>query len=272
MCNHTDMKSHELILSQLDNKLKSDHNFYKEVLHIVYQFVEDSTSSLGFKSKKIMQNYLQLYLDLMENYYYINKLKLNSNKTKYLINCKKQLKHEIKDFKLKYNNENLYPSGNIRVLGVLFSTDNTFTVYCNDLISQINFRFVNIMKVKKLTNQETRLKFSNAFLIGKLNYAIMLFLNGRAQDKLKLHSLYMKIARNCHEVYPFKVNNAKVLAPLKWLSIDNLIKVRALNFTHSIMINKKPESIFNNIIIPKRSSKDIHYISKFKVNNIFLIL
>ena len=93
----------------------------------------------------------------MENYYIINKLKLNSNKTKYLINCNKQAKAEINNFKLTLDKETIYPSGNVRILGVLFSTDNTFTVYCNDLIAQINYRFINIMKVKKLTNQETRL-------------------------------------------------------------------------------------------------------------------
>ena len=125
------------------------------------------------------------------------------------------------------------------------------------------------MKVKKLTSQETRLKFCNAFLLGKINYALMLFFNGRKADIQKLHSIYMKIARNCHESYPFRITNAKVLAPLKWLKIEELIKVRVLNFAHSVILNKKPESIYENLIIPQRTSKDIRYVNNFKIKNIF---
>ena len=125
------------------------------------------------------------------------------------------------------------------------------------------------MRVKSLTDQETRVKFCNAFLLGKLNYALMLFYNSRKADIHKIHTMYMKIARNCHNNYPFKLSNKKVLAPLKWLSIDDLIKVRVLNFTHSLIVNKKPESIFENLVIPARTSKDIRYVSNFKINNIF---
>ena len=96
----------------------------------------------------MMENYLQLYLQIMENFYNVNRLKLNPSKTKYLITCNKQAKAEIKDWKLTLDKEIIYPSGNVRILGVLFSSDNTFTVYCNNLIAQINYRFINIMKVK----------------------------------------------------------------------------------------------------------------------------
>ena len=88
-------------------------------------------------------------------------------------------------------------------------------------------------------------------------------------DQQKLHSIYMKIARNCHESYHFKITNAKVLAPLKWLKMEDLIKVRVLNFTHSVLINKKPDFIYNNLIIPQRTSKDIRYKNNFKIKNIF---
>lgn len=205
----------------------------------------------------------------MKNYYNINKLKLNSDKTKYIINCNKNAKNYIKNFKIKLDNEVINPNGNIRILGVIFSTDNSFTTYCNDLIAQVNFRFINLIKVKKITSQETRLKFCNAFLLGKINYALMLFYNGRRQDIQKLHTMYMKIARNCHESYPFKVTNSKVLAPLKWLKLEDLIKVRVLNFAHSVIINKKPESIYDNLVIPQRMSKDIRYKSNFKIKNMF---
>ena len=51
--------------------------------------------------------------------------------------------------------------------------------------------------------------------------------------------------------------------------MEQLIQVRVLNFTHSLILNKKPESIYNNLIIPKRTSKDIRYLNSFKINNIF---
>ena len=89
----------------------------------------------------------------------------------------------------------------------------------------------------------------------------MLFYTAKQFDQQKLNSLYMKIACNCHKSYPFKVTNKKVLAPLKWLSIIDLIKVRVLNFTHSVIISRKPESIYSNLIIPMRQSKGIRYVN-----------
>ena len=205
----------------------------------------------------------------MHNFYNTSKLKLNPSKTKYLINCKKSQKDKIKDFKLTLNNENIYPEGNVRILGVLFSNDNTYTVYCNDLISQINYRFINMLKVKSLTNPQTRIKFANAFLLGKLNYALILFYNCKKSDLKKLHSLYMKIARSCHQVYPYKKTNKKVLAHNKWHSIEELIKVRVLNFLHGIILNKSPENVYRNLVIPNRQSKDIRYTADFKFKNIY---
>ena len=79
----------------------------------------------------------------------------------------------------------------------------------------------------------------------------------------------MKIARSCHEVYPFKKTNKKVLSHIKWLSLEDLIKVRVLNFIHNVILNKNPESVFNNLIIPNRLSKDIRYTANFKIKNIY---
>ena len=149
MCQATVLADHREILTFLEATLRQDHNFYKEVSHTVYRFVDDSNSCIGLNNEIIMKNYLEIYLKIMLNYYNINKLKLNTSKTKYIINCKKSLRPKIKDFKLNVDNENIYPEGNIRILGVLFSTDNSYTVYCNDLISPINYRFINLMKVKK---------------------------------------------------------------------------------------------------------------------------
>ena len=86
------MNDHTDILTLLNDTLKAEHNFYKEVQHFVFQFVDDSSSTMSFNNKKIMENYLKLYLNLMENFYNINKLKLNPTKTKYLINCSKSRK------------------------------------------------------------------------------------------------------------------------------------------------------------------------------------
>ena len=116
---------------------------------------------------------------------------------------------------------------------------------------------------------QTRIKFANAFLLGKLNYALILFYNCKKSDLKKLHSLYMKIARSCHQIYPFKKTNKKVLAHNKWHTLEDLIKVRVLNFIHNIILNKCPENVFNSLVIPSRKSKDIRYVADFKFKNIY---
>ena len=80
MCQDTVLSDHGEILSLLDATLQQDHNFYLEVSHSVYQFVDDSNSCVGLNNVKIMKNYLELYLNMIKNFYTI--INLNSTPLK----------------------------------------------------------------------------------------------------------------------------------------------------------------------------------------------
>ena len=57
----------------------------KKVSHEVINFVDDSTNIIGFRDHNKIKSYLETYFTLLKEYYNINKLKLNADKTKLLI-------------------------------------------------------------------------------------------------------------------------------------------------------------------------------------------
>ena len=70
----------------------------EETEHDVNQYVEDRTNTIGAPSLKVMKDYIEKYMVLLEHFYTKNRLKINSEKTKFLLmnNRKKTNKLEIK--------------------------------------------------------------------------------------------------------------------------------------------------------------------------------
>ena len=54
-----------------------------------------------------------------------------------------------------------------------------------------------------------------------------------------------------------------------WVQDRTKTKIRAVNFMHAILTNRKPHDIAKNLIIPDRLTKDIRYTCKAKFKNMF---
>ena len=63
-------------------------NVTKNTSHVTIQFIDDSTNIISFKNDNIIKPYLEEYYKLLYDYYTANKLKINPDKTQYVIICK----------------------------------------------------------------------------------------------------------------------------------------------------------------------------------------
>ena len=57
----------------------------ERISHDVDQYVDDPTNIVGAQSLQEMRKYLEKYMTLLEEFYTINKLKINSEKTKFMV-------------------------------------------------------------------------------------------------------------------------------------------------------------------------------------------
>ena len=154
----------------LDKQYNPDNNHYIDVTHKVTNFVDDSTSNIGLTNRTNIEPYIKTYLDLLHNYYTINTLTMNKLKTKYTIIGTSQQVADTRRSTIKLGQDKLNCDGQVRILGMLISSDNTLNSAIDELLKNINFRLFNLNKVKKHTDFESRRKFVLSFLIGCLNY------------------------------------------------------------------------------------------------------
>ena len=93
---------HRLINSEIYYKLVDNDSLRtNNVSHEVRNFVDDSTSILGFKDHSNIKIYLEKYYKLLQGYYNANKLKVNSDKTKLIIVNKPKLDRTLANFSFK---------------------------------------------------------------------------------------------------------------------------------------------------------------------------
>ena len=91
---------HNLLHDNIYTQMTNDTNMttYKDIEHYTINFVDDSTSIITFKTTNMVKDYLQKYYRLIHDYYTINKLKINSDKTQLMLTYKPKHKDYFKDF------------------------------------------------------------------------------------------------------------------------------------------------------------------------------
>ena len=73
------------------------------IQHNIVQYVDDSTNIIACKDNNKLQININIYFKLLEEFYNINKLLINSDKTKLLIITKPGLRHINSTIKLQAN-------------------------------------------------------------------------------------------------------------------------------------------------------------------------
>ena len=87
---------YNIMNSPIYNKLTSTNcssNFYN-INNLVIQYVDDSTNLISSKNINELNSYIEKYFNILKNYYELNKLTLNSDKTKFMIICKPNLRKD----------------------------------------------------------------------------------------------------------------------------------------------------------------------------------
>ena len=89
---------HTLMTKEIYTKLTNNQTIQNnKIVHTTVNYVDDSTSVISSQTTTNLQTYLDNYYKLLESYYNINFLKINPDKTKFLITCKPMHRHDNKD-------------------------------------------------------------------------------------------------------------------------------------------------------------------------------
>ena len=202
---------------------------YKNIKHDTISYVDDSTNIIAGKEPQYISNYIADFYILMETYYFINKLKINDDKSEMIITCNNKLKAKSKSVIFMANNFKIKPKEFLIILGFRIQKDLNNDKQINFIKSKVTNRLHTLNMIRGFSDYKTRLKIANAIIIGSLQYGIPLFLNLTKEQLKTLNSLMIRAARI-----------VKMFKTLKWVSIYNLIQIGSIKLFNKTMMNPKP--------------------------------
>jgi hypothetical protein len=244
---------------------------YKNIEHTTVNFVDDSTNVISFPSHDNVKSYLTNYYKLFHNYYNINKLKINPDKTNLIINYLPKYNNNFLNFHFFASNYKISPKNIVKILGTYLRSDLKLDSQVGKLTGELHSRIFEVRKLTKYTNFATRLKFINAFVVGKLIYCLPLYMHTTELLKQKLHKVQMSAARCVIGSFCYKKSIKYILNKCKWDTVKNVIINSSIMFIHKVIKNQKPEVIYELYNINRRSTAKIalHYHPKSKIYSAF---
>ena len=242
----------------VNNKITGDDKVkFNNVQHLTVNFVDDSNSVITFNDQNQAKTYLESYYKLLHNFYNINKLKINPDKTNLLLIFKDKYRQTLKNFYFMADNYKIYSKNTIKILGFYIQSDLKYKTEINKLVSTLHNRINTIRQINKYTDFKTRLKFLNANVISKLNYMLPFYSSLTIEQTNKLHKVIMTSARMAIGNYCYRVECNKILGRCNWLPINDMITNTQCNFLHKIFMSKYFKKIYQMFVFPNRQAKEI---------------
>ena len=214
------------------------------------QFIPKFTVKGGLlSSTDITMNNIENCLADIDDWMTANKLKLNKDKTKFLIlsskaNCPSTLPV------LNFGSEVISPSPQARNIGVLFDSTLCMVPHVNCIVKSAFYHLRNIAKIRKFLSVDSTTCLVHAFVTSKLDHcnSILYGLPNCVTDKLQsvLNSAarLISLTRKHDHITP-------VLIDLHWLPITYRIKFKIILMTFKILHNLAPEYLNDLISIYK---------------------
>ena len=173
-------------------------------------------------TKTRLNNYLNEYYNILDIYYTANKLKINADKNKLLLIYKKKYANLFNNFYFNAKGYKIKPSNTITILGVYLRSHLKLYTQINKLCANLHKRLHELRKLNKFTSFETILLFIKLFVIGKLVYAMPLYLNCSVNNIKTLHKIIMSAARTAIGSYCYRKSISYIFNKCKLFDAKNV--------------------------------------------------
>jgi hypothetical protein len=228
-------------LSKIINSKDVDHHLYADDTQ-VYKYINTSNFNLAIKS---FQNCLESIKDWM----FTNKLKLNPDKTEFLLIGNKCHRYKFSDkFPINILGNKINPAPNARNLGFMFDADFNFQCQINNLIKSCNYHIRDFRRVRKHLTLNTSIALANALVSSRLDYCNSLLYSVPAIYLNKLQRIQNSLARVV-TLSPKFSHTSPLLKKLHWLPVKSRINFKIATLIYKCIYFKQPISLASQIKI-----------------------
>ena len=214
-----------------------------DIKHTTVNYVDDSTSTISSKSAFDLQTYLNHFYKLLESYYNINYLKINPDKTKFIITFKPPHRHTTKDIIIQAAQCVIKQSDKLKILGVYITSGLHQTPNVNNIISKVNHRVNILNKITRFTNTKTSLILYNSLVTSVFSYCASNMINANAKQLTKLNVLLNKCTHRILGISSYRLNTTTILNKLNWLSYHQIVLHESIKLMHRISYESQPPAL-----------------------------
>ena len=141
--------------------------------------------------------------------------------------------------------DKIVPKNSIKILGIYIRSDLKLDTQINKLCSNLHNRLFQLRKITKYSTFSTRLNFIKSYVIGKLIYAMPLYMSCSQKNIATLHKVIMTSARTAIGNYCYKKSITYILNKCGILDAKNIILLSCLSLYFKMYQYNEPEALIN---------------------------
>lgn len=218
-----------------------------------FQYADDtailsSSCSLEHAVDSLTDDLIQV-----SDWFSVNRLKLNVDKTQFIIFGSKTQVRNSRDTSIKFQNMEIKQSSNIKYLGLLLDSTLSFDSHVDHLISKVTKVMGALSCIRFLIPLKQRSQIYQALVLPHLSYCISVWTATSEHNIKRIEVLLNRVCRHVLHVKAQDMHTEQLYRNLNYLTFRNMIIYHSAMLAHKLL-NGYYNNSFN---IPPRLS-DIH--------------
>lgn len=236
---------------------------------IKFHFYADDTQlyfHLTPKSSQAAFSQLQQCLCDVQDWMNSNKLKLNPDKTEFILFGSKQQRDKLSScFPVDILGSLLCPASKVRNLGVVFDSGFTFSSHVASVCQKCFVGLRDFRRIRRYLSKDAAITLANALISSKLDYCNSLFRSLSSKDLHKLQCIQNSVARIVYNKPRFS-HITPVLKDLHWLPIKYRSIFKTLCIVHKFLQSGLPKyfspylNFYTSSVNTRRSNPSKRYL------------
>ena len=160
-------------------------------------YADDCVIYSSHRNYEIVLNNLKSDLDLLVDWYSINLMKVNVDKTKYMIVGTRQKIRNIPEFQLKIAGTLLSRVQSYKYLGILLDSELTLHNYLTDLMDRVQRKIFQLSKLRRYITEFAAFQIYKQTILPIMDYCNFIIMSGNKCDYQGLQTLQNNALRTC---------------------------------------------------------------------------
>ena len=220
-------------------------------------YADDSNLYLCRKLSQLASGTLQVgkCVSLIQSWMCQHQLKMNEDKTEYLVISSKQMATKIQPVPLVIGNHDITPSSSAKSLGVVLDSHVSMEAHISTICKSSYLQLQNISKLRKYLDRDSLECLVHAFITSKLDYCNSLLYGLPASQLNRLQRIQNTAARILTGTHRYE-HIRPVLQELHWLPVDKRVEYKILLLVYKSLSNLAP-GYLKELLVPHAPTRSL---------------